>query len=66
MNNQVMAGSIEDKWVDFVFAEFDTRGRDAALFASGRRRAVHTFRLVEVRASYLWLFAGALVALWMR
>ena len=66
MNNQVMAGSIEDKWVDFVFAEFDTRGRDAALFATGRRRAVSTLSLVEVRASYVWLLAGALIALWMR
>ena len=66
MNNQVMTGSIEDKWVEFVVAEFDTRGRDAALSATGRRRAANTLRRVEVRASYLWLFAGALIALWMR
>src|SRR5262245_60656285 len=60
-------GSFEDKWVDFVFAECGARGRAVSrdAFDHGRTAAA-TIRRAEVRASYIWLFAGALIALWMR
>jgi hypothetical protein len=60
--NAVLAGSIEDKWIEFVAAEFaDTRTRRQA----AQRRAAACVRRVEVQASYLWLFAGALLAWWL-
>jgi len=63
----VAAGRIEDKWIEFVAVEFATR-------TSGRRHAARTCRQhaaecvrhVEVHASYLWLLAGAIVALLIR
>jgi hypothetical protein len=59
--NAVAAGRIEDKWVEFVVAEFAARPRNA----SRQARAVTCIKRVEVQVSYLWLFAGALVALWL-
>ena len=67
MNGNHDAGSFEDKWVDFVVAECGARGRVVSRHAfDGSRNAVAAIRRVEVRASYFWLLAGALIALWMR
>jgi len=59
--NAVAAGRIEDKWIEFVVAEFCARPRTTLR----QTRAVMCIKRVEVQASYLWLFAGALVALWL-
>jgi hypothetical protein len=59
-NNGALAGRIEDKWLEFVVAEFSDRPRRQLR----QSRAATCIKHVEVQASYLWLFAGALVALW--
>ena len=58
--NAGAAGRIEDKWIEFVVAEFAARPRNVLR----QTRAVTCIKRAEVQASYLWLFAGALVALW--
>jgi hypothetical protein len=61
--NAATAGRIEDKWMEFVADEFAARRRSAA--RAGRAchaRAGECVRQVEVHASYVWLFAGAIVA----
>ncbi|HUL64496.1 MAG TPA: hypothetical protein VLW55_07750 [Burkholderiaceae bacterium] len=58
----VAAGRIEDKWIEFVSAEFEAR--DCAARAKRfQRRTADCVRHVEVHASYLWLLAGAFIAL---
>jgi hypothetical protein len=54
------AGRIEDKWVEFV-AECDERSRRALRDRAGRTGAACCIKRVEVHASYLWLFAGAIL-----
>jgi len=61
----VTAGRIEDKWIEFVAAEFEARDY-AARASRFQRRTADCIRHVEVHASYLWLLAGALIALLMR
>jgi hypothetical protein len=60
--NAVLAGRIEDKWIEFVAAEFRDLPRQAGGAGTRRQRAQAGFAFVEVQASYLWLFAGALLA----
>jgi hypothetical protein len=60
--NAVLAGRIEDKWIEFVATEFLERPREAARNLAGCKRAAECVALVEVHASYLWLFAGAMLA----
>ena len=61
----VASGRIEDKWIEFVAAEFEAR--DCAARAKRlQRRTAECVRCVEVHASYVWLLAGALIALVIR
>jgi hypothetical protein len=60
--NAVLAGRIEDKWLEFVATEFEQRGHARRGLARAGQRAVGTVRRVEVHASYVWLLAGAVVA----
>jgi len=63
----VAAGRIEDKWIEFVVMECEARPRrrmDAR--CTYGVRAAECIRRVEVHASYVWLLAGAVVALLMR
>ncbi|HTT11850.1 MAG TPA: hypothetical protein VMG60_13230 [Burkholderiaceae bacterium] len=63
----VAAGRIEDKWIEFVAMELEARPRHR--MSAGRVCGAHAagcIRRVEVHASYLWLLAGAVVALLMR
>lgn len=62
--NAVLAGRIEDKWIEFVATELLDRSQVARRGRACRAQAAHCIRRVEVRASYLWLFAGALLAWW--
>jgi hypothetical protein len=65
--NAVLTGRIEDKWIEFVATEFADRARATSRYGrAGGQRAVECFRRVEVRASYIWLFAGALLAWWLQ
>lgn len=61
----VLAGRIEDKWIEFVAAEFADRA-----FGAGRRRRrdrlAGRWMRVEVRASYVWLLAGAILTWFLR
>jgi len=59
--NATVAGCIEDKWAEFV-AECDERSRRALRDRAGRTAAADCIRRVEVHASYLWLFGGAVLA----
>ncbi len=66
---QALAGRTEDKWIEFVAAEFAGRRGTARLDAKRAlvqalrpARAAGTMRRVEVHASYVWLLAGAVVA----
>ena len=61
--NAVLAGRIEDKWVEFVATEFaERRGQTLRGLVRAGERASGTMRRVEVHASYVWLLAGAMVA----
>ena len=61
--NAALTGRSEDKWIEFVANEFDARKCGAARPGrSSRNRAAGCVTQIEVHASYLWLFAGALVA----
>ncbi len=61
--NAVLAGRIEDKWVEFVATEFaEQRGQALQGLVRAGARATDTMRRVEVHASYVWLLAGAVVA----
>ena len=63
----VAAGRIEDKWIEFVAMEF--AGPSRRQLRAGRAyqaRVAECVRHVEVRASYLWLLTGAIVAFLMR
>ena len=61
----VAAGRIEDKWIEFVAAEFEARDCAARAKCLHQRTAA-CVRHVEVHASYLWLLAGAFIALAIR
>jgi hypothetical protein len=56
------AARIEDKWIEFVAAEFGDHGRAALRNPERGVQAAVCLRRVEVRASYLWLFLGAVLA----
>jgi hypothetical protein len=61
--NAVLAGSIEDKWVEFVADEFaQRRGKALRGALAAGTRATDTMRRIEVHAGYVWLLAGAMVA----
>jgi len=61
--NAVLAGRIEDKWIEFAAEEFVARRNDAQRRARLiGQRTTHRVRQVEVHASYVWLLAGAVLA----
>jgi hypothetical protein len=63
----VASGRIEDKWIEFVATEFAARTRrHVHVGRVCQARAAECVRHVEVHASYLWLLAGAIVALLIR
>ncbi len=61
--NAVLAGRIEDKWVEFVAVEVaEKRGAALRTIVAAEAGLRTTMRRVEVHASYFWLLAGAVVA----
>ncbi len=61
--NAVLAGRIEDKWVEFVAVECAAqRGQALRSLVAVEDSVRTTMRRVEVHASYFWLLAGAMVA----
>jgi len=58
-SDAVLAGRIEDKWIEFVAAEISDRARRGRT-APRRGRGAERMRRVEVHASYVWLLVAAL------
>jgi len=56
----VLAGRIEDKWIEFVATEFADRARRGRAVRGHGREPLRA-RCVEVHASYVWLLAAAIV-----